>query len=154
VSRPVVSKECVLLEVRDVQVDVAIVVEVPGRGAHAIAAILGAAALRYVLEDPVAGVAKELVPCAPGRIGQDAVGLHEIRVEVAIAIHVEERAAAGGDLRVEVACVVPGAVLELEAGVLRRLDEPRRPALDDGRRSLSTAAARKRAGGRDQSKGN
>jgi hypothetical protein len=137
-SVTVVLQQDVVPEVGDVQIGVAVVVEVARCDAHAVAVNAGAAALGHVFERAVAAVAIEAVPAA-GRLIEEVSALHQIQIEEAVIVHVEQRGAAAHDLREVVSTFVAGMVDEVDAGARADFFEPRLGGLHDLRiRSAST----------------
>ena len=101
-----VAQQLVLAEVRHVEVDVAVVVDVPGRDAHAVAGrddpgrvghvreAQRALLAQEVAEEPVAGRVVRRRRTQGGRrvaVAQH-VALHEVGVQVAVTVRVEEGA--------------------------------------------------------------
>src|SRR5262249_20160943 len=84
-----------------------------------------AAVAGHVLERAVAAITKQLMTAARRRIEQ-AAALHEVEIEIAVAIHVEQRDAASHDLRQEKAFSVARSVDEVDTAALGNLIEPRR----------------------------
>jgi hypothetical protein len=113
-------------QVGDEEVDVAIAVRVTARDAHPDAAVARAAPLRDVGEGPGARILEQLVRRPLLRRVCQRAALHEVGVEVAVVVHVEERRAAGHDLRHQVLATSAAVLGEDEAARLRLLGEPGR----------------------------
>jgi len=57
---------------------------------------------------------------------EQAAALQQVQIEIAVAVHVEQRGAASHDLRQEETIAVTGSVHEVDAGATRDVFEPRR----------------------------
>jgi hypothetical protein len=114
----------VAADVRDVQVGDAVVVEIAGSNTHPITDGVRAAARCDVVERPVAAVPVEAMPGQLTGGGEQIAALHEIQIEIAVVVHVEQRDAATHDFReVELLCV-PGAMREGDPRALGDVFEP------------------------------
>ncbi len=107
----VVAQQGVATDVGDVEVGIAVAVDVADGNPHAVAAVVAAGACRDVFEAAVAAVAPQLV-AGLRRAAVETAALHQVEVEIAVAVEVEERAAAPHDLREEEAFAVPRLVGE------------------------------------------
>ena len=155
----VVSQQHVVAEIRHVQIGEAIVVEVAGRHAHPVTAGAGAARNGHVFERAVTAVV--IQPVAAGRIGRrtadivalerQSAALHEIQIQEAVVVHVEEGDAAAHDFRQQVLGLVARRVDEADAGARSDLFEPRSAAWWRGSRFITASAAHRAAG--DERKG-
>ena len=126
----VVAQQHVRADVGDVEVHVAVVVVVAGGDAHAVAVAVGH--IPAGLEVAVADVEVEAVRMWRLRRVEEAA-LHEVDVQVAVAVEVCQRGAAAGDFRYSIAAVEPGDVAEVDAALGRFVHEPCRAGRLRGR---------------------
>src|SRR5262249_9776538 len=123
----------------DVEIGEAVVVEVAGRDAHAVAANAGAAPFRDVVECAVAAIAIQPIATARGFLEQ-AAALYEIHIEEAVVVHVEQRGPAAHDFRQVVLGLVARAVDEADSGALGDIFEPCSGAAARGRAPIAPTA--------------
>src|SRR5262245_23682687 len=111
----VVLEQHVRAKVGEIEIDGAIVVEVAGGDAHPVATNGRTAFRRHVLKRAVAAISVELVAAARRAVEQTAA-LHQIEIEIAVAVHGEKGGPASHDLRQEEAVAVTRPVHEVDAG--------------------------------------
>ena len=126
----VVVVEGVGPDVGDVEIDEPVVVVVGRAGAHAVLGVRDAGPRRRVFEGAVAAVPEEPVARAPGRRRIDErSAVHEKDVLPAVAVVVEEQAAAAHDFRKMAGGAGAVDVAEVDAGARRDVDEAGRGRL-------------------------
>ena len=96
----VVPQEHIGADVGHVEIDVAVIVIISARHPHSVAAVTGPTAVGRVFEARSTGGADVAIePVGRPLVGPaDAPALHEVGVEVAVAVHVEEGGPAADDL--------------------------------------------------------
>ena len=147
-----VPVEHVGAQIRDVQVEVAVVVDVADRGAHAVARVVEPRIRGRVRETAARALPVEAI--ATRLAGDLAARVREVEIEQAVAIGVERRHAAAHDRRHRVRPRRAGRVDEVEAGLAGHVDEPhaargRRCRRRSGRR-LRSALLRRATEDRDR----
>jgi hypothetical protein len=114
-------------DVRDVEIDAAIVVVIAGARAHPVVAVLDPGLRRDILERAIAAVPEQPVPCLPrhSRIGKRP-SVDKEQVDPAVVVVIEKQAP--GAHRFDEILVRTRAVdmAEVDAGLARCVGEPRR----------------------------
>ena len=123
-------QQYVRAEIGDVQIDVAVVVEIACCDPHSVIADIGAAAGRDVLEHSAATVAKQVIARRPavrhahGRPAQrrgtaggrrKTAALHHVHIQEPVVVHVEQSGTAAHDLRKIELVAMAGLVNEANA---------------------------------------
>src|SRR6185503_14726776 len=124
VAAAVAFEQDVAAVVGDVEIDASVVVEVARGDAHAVAAGVGAAAGRDIVERAVAAIAIEAVAVGLVARREQVAALHQVEIEIAVAVHVEQRGAAAHDLGQVELLLVARAVGEADAALLGDVLEP------------------------------
>ena len=122
-----VAQQNIGSDVGNVEIGAAVVVVVSRRHPHAVAAVAGAALGGDVVEAAIAPVAIEPVAGTGALPGFQPPPLHQVGVQVAVAVHVEEGGAPCHYLGHQVAASVAGFEGEADSAVGCGVPEPGGP---------------------------